>query len=143
VKRDALDAAFSEAVRERDNWTCQNCGIIDTNAQMGGRPSVMDCSHIISRKYVSTRTYPDNALCICRGCHRKLGDNPPAHAKLAKSVLGETRYQWLTERHANNMIKYTKADKREMSKHYRDEVKRMRKERSNGFDGFIDLVAWD
>ncbi len=143
MKRDALDAAFSEAVRERDDWTCNHCGIIDTNAQMGGRPSIMDCSHIISRKYVSTRTYPDNALCICRGCHRKLGDNPPEHARLAKQVLGETRYGMLTDRHANNKIKYSKLDKRDMTKHYRDELKRMRKARLNGRDGLIDLVAWD
>lgn len=142
MKRDALDAAFSEAVRERDNWTCQRCGIVDTAAQMGERPSFMDCSHVFSRRYVSTRTYPDNALCLCRGCHRKMGDRPPEHAALCERILGEGRYQRLIERRANSMIKYLKKDKPAMAKHYREEVKRIRSDRAMGVMP-IDLVAWD
>lgn len=142
VKRTTTDAAFSEAVREMYNWTCQNCGIIDTAAQMGQRPSIMDCSHILTRKYKGTRTYPDNALCICRSCHRKLGDNPLQHASLARKILGEARYDELL--HRNNLtFKYTKKDMPEITKHYREELKRLRKLRMEGFTGHIDLVSFD
>ena len=29
----------------------------------------LQCAHIISRSYKAIRTDPDNALCLCQGCH--------------------------------------------------------------------------
>jgi hypothetical protein len=143
VKRTALDMYFSDAVRERDNWTCQRCGLVDVNGQMTGKSKSLDCSHVYTRKYQSLRTYPDNALTLCRSCHQKMGDRPPEHAQLVQKHLGEVRYQMLLERRANSLIKYTKADKKELLKHYKSEVKRLRDLRKTGSQVGIDLVSFD
>ena len=65
MKRDATDAAFSDAVREAADWTCQRCGREFPDRK--GREA--QCSHFYSRKYSSTRWYPDNALLACASCH--------------------------------------------------------------------------
>lgn len=143
IKRDATDAAFSDAVRERDNWTCQSCGLIDPNGQMTGKSMIMDCSHVKSRSSNNTRWYPDNALCICKSCHSKLGKDPIAHAALIRGILGDTRHNMLTERINNTKIKYYKNDKRNMARHFREETRRIRKLREEGYQGRIDLVSFD
>jgi hypothetical protein len=40
-------------------------------------------------------------------------------------------------------FKYTPQDRWEMNAHYRDELKRLERERMNGAIGYLHLQAWD
>ena len=68
LKRKAT-TLHSQYVRARDGC-CQKCGT--TSGQL-------QCAHIISRRYTSTRTYEWNAVCLCAGCHRRLTEHPHEH----------------------------------------------------------------
>lgn len=53
------DQLFSIAVRALGY--CERCGVTDY--------PLLQCAHIISRRYLTTRWNRDNAMCLCRGCH--------------------------------------------------------------------------
>lgn len=59
------DDAFSKFIRARDG-ACLSCGTTD----------YLQCAHIHSRSYKSIRTNPDNAIALCRGCHKRFTDRP-------------------------------------------------------------------
>ena len=70
VKRDALDKAFSDAIREAYDFRCCHCEISYRHD-----PGYMHCAHVHTRKHRSTRwnaTY--GALALCAKCHRLLHD---------------------------------------------------------------------
>ena len=56
--RARADREFSLYIRGRDK-ACYDCG----------EPNLLQCAHIISRRYHAIRWDPDNALALCRGCH--------------------------------------------------------------------------
>jgi hypothetical protein len=54
--------AFRDAVRQRDDWTCQDCG------KRGGK---VEIHHIASwAEHPSLRYEPSNAVCLCHPCHK-------------------------------------------------------------------------
>ena len=63
------DRLFSEFIRTRDDWQCRACG--KTTAQ-----AVMQCAHVVSRRYRAVRWNPHNAVCLCSGCHVKFTHDP-------------------------------------------------------------------
>ena len=138
MKRDATDAAFSDCIRERVNWTCERCGKYYPEGQRRG----LDCSHFYGRRHHSTRWHPDNAFAHCRGCHQYLGSNPAIFAKWVLDQLGDTRYDWLMQRH-NQIAKYSKKEKKEIAQHYKQELKRIQELRKNGETGYIELISYD
>lgn len=56
-------------VKERDRWTCQNCRsrVEGQNAQY---------AHVISRGARYIQYEPDNAFCLCAGCHYHYTNKP-------------------------------------------------------------------
>lgn len=62
------DTLFSTYIRTRDGWACRNCG----------SPYMVQCAHIVSRRYRATRWTPDNALALCQKCHLRWTHNPIA-----------------------------------------------------------------
>lgn len=56
--RNRCDQTFSLFVRKRDR-VCMNCGTTHR----------LQCAHIVSRRYLSTRWNPRNAVALCAGCH--------------------------------------------------------------------------
>lgn len=56
----ALDEVARLQVLERDGGVCVRCRNDQNGAQW---------AHIISRRHLSTRWEPDNALTLCGGCH--------------------------------------------------------------------------
>lgn len=143
LKRTPADAAFSDAIREAANWTCQRCGIVSLTGQMTGKDQSMHCSHISSRKFLTTRTYVQNALCLCASCHSKMGDRPLEHAGLVEDIHGCVNVALLECREQRVDVKYSKKDKAAIAKHYRDEVARIRKRRMDGDQGFIEVYNYD
>lgn len=74
MKRDPADAAFSDYIRTRDNWTCQRCG-----KQYTPPTSALHCSHFMGRGKENTRFDPENADALCYGCHQHFTSHPALH----------------------------------------------------------------
>ena len=138
MKRDRRDIVFSKLIRERANWTCERCGKYYPEGLRQG----LDCSHFYGRRHRSTRWHPDNAFAHCRGCHQYLGSNPAIFAEFTRAALGDTRYDWLRERH-NEIKKYTKAELEEIYQHLKSELERIEKLRFDGEQGYLEIVAYD
>lgn len=131
IKRDKHDAAFSDAIREAANWTCERCGYHDPDGEAKGSSRSIECSHIYGRRHKSTRWYPDNCTSLCTSCHFILGSDPIEHAAFARRHLGDERFERLVAM-AAMVWKWTKAEKAEMLQHYRAEIKRIRRQRATG-----------
>lgn len=138
IKRDATDAIFSDVIREAYDWTCAFSGIVFPNR----KGFDCQCSHFYSRRYLSTRWHPDNAVCLSASAHKFLGEHPDEHTDFLRQMLGPVRYQELRERH-NRTYAYRDADKKAIRAHYRDELERLKELRSQGVTGFIEVVPFD
>ena len=138
LKRDALDALFSDAIRESADWYCQRCG--RPFPERKGQDA--HCSHYISRKYSSVRWHPLNALCLCASCHGIVTDDPAEHYSLYLRVMGEGSLALLRER-KQKIVRYRELDKAQMRSHYRGEINRIKQLRKEGVMGFVSLVAYD
>lgn len=138
MKIDVRDEWFAKCVKERAEWTCERCGKYYPEGHRRG----LDCSHYFGRRSRSTRWHPDNAFAHCRGCHQYLGSNPLYFTQWVRDQLGDERHDWLMRRH-HKPQKYTKADLREIARHYRTEHKRMYDERMNGVTGYLEFVSYD
>lgn len=65
IKRSPGDAAFSDWIRERDDWTCQRCFSEFEKPNAG-----LHNSHFFSRAKKATRFEPDNCAALCFKCHQ-------------------------------------------------------------------------
>lgn len=79
-----LDKLFSKYIRLRDK-TCQRCG-----SSHG-----LQCCHFHSRRYKILRWNPDNAVCLCFGCHAYLDSHPYEKIEFFKKRLGEEKLDYL------------------------------------------------
>ena len=115
IKREACDKWFSDVVRLKANHVCESCGVSGVG---------MDCAHIYGRRAKSVRWSLDNAVCLCRTCHRKFTENPLDFTHWLNGYLGEGHMQILNEKR-NVLMKTNKSLRKEISKHYREEHKKM------------------
>ena len=145
IKRTAADIAFSNAIREGSDFTCQNEGQVEglepCGVNLRHSPQTMDCSHVFSRKHRNTRWHPLNALCLCRSCHSKVSDRPLIHAEFVKAIKGEDNY-WRVMRLHNQVLKLPKSAEKDIAKHYRSELKRIESKRNAGHTGYIEVKNW-
>jgi hypothetical protein len=138
MKRDKLDAVFSDLVRERANWTCERCGkYFPEGSRMG-----IHCSHIYSRRHAATRTHPLNAVAHCYACHSWYGGNPVLGGRWAESYLGTGIIQILEDL-LRKPAKITKAEKEEKYQHYKKELQRLKKLRAQGKVGRIEFEGYE
>jgi len=143
IKRDTTDHYFSKAIRMRNDWTCEKCFKCDDNAKMTNKSKFIETAHVYTRRYRHTRWHSDNAIAACNACHRWFGDNPPDfYIFIKNNILGETRMDLLMKRKSVSR-KYTKAEKAEITEHWKSECKRLEKLRMNGTQGYIDLIDYD
>ena len=122
IKRDAADAAFSDALRYSRGYTCECCGI-----QGGKRNSglvAIETAHIHSRRHKSIRWDTLNALALCGGCHRKMTENPLDWVAFLEGYVGEGYLDILREKR-NTIFKTNKTMRACIAKHYRQELKLM------------------
>lgn len=78
VKRSWTDQIFSEYIRERAKWTCQNP---DCNKKFdkkdGKQKRKLHCCHLgYGRAHVPTRWNEYNCLALCNGCHLWVDQHP-------------------------------------------------------------------
>lgn len=135
VKRTPADIAFSDCIRERDNWTCQACGKYYPEGQRMG----IECSHFHSRGNWSIRFHPLNAEALCTYCHFHHGGTrlPQVRTEFEQELLLDMK----NDLNLGKMYKKTKG-KGDIAKHYREEFKRMQKLRAEGVTGRIEFEAW-
>lgn len=123
MKRDKLDAVFSDLTRWRANWQCEVCG--------AGREAHLQCSHIFGRAKISIRWHPDNSLCLCHHCHLIFTQHPLLHAEFIRGKFGVTFYDQLM-RLANRPRHFSKADKEAIYQAYKIALAQMKTLRATG-----------
>jgi hypothetical protein len=131
VKITAADKWFSKCVRQRANWCCERCGNDFTH-----KPGGLDCSHHHGRRNWSIRFNPLNAEALCYGCHSHHGGTEERR----KEVLTEQEIDLLFE--LKRDVSLAKEYRRtkgvgEISKHYREEYRRMVDTGDNNFEAYI------
>lgn len=105
LRRDSLDALFSNYVRARDNYTCQRC------AKYYEPPTrAIHSAHIFSRSHKGLRWNPDNAIALCHGCHVYFGGNPLYFKEWIVTRIGTRKYEVLMYL-ARKPTKYTRWDR--------------------------------
>ena len=138
VKRYPEDKAFSEAIRESYDYTCAKCS---TNYRH--QPGYMDCAHVHTRLHRATRWNSDyGAVALCKPCHQRFTKFPLEWADFLRKDFGDDWYEAAKQK-SWSIAKYTKAEKKEIAKHYREESKRIQFLRSQGEQGYIRLVSYD
>lgn len=137
IKRDAADSAFSDCVRERAEWRCENCDRQFSNEERGS----LQCCHIYGRRAKSVRQDPLNAFAFCFSCHLYFTENPLDFDVFVKDKLGEAVLQILNEKR-QGLVKYNKLFVKDCAAHYRDQFKIMRDKRSQGVVGYLEFEAF-
>ena len=94
IRRSAEDVKFSRFIRERDNWTCQRCGV---RKVPNSGPS-LHCAHCFTRRTKATRHDPANALALCFGCHQFVDSHAAEKENLWRLRIGHEAYDALVLR---------------------------------------------
>lgn len=138
LKRDFLDAAFSDLIREMYDWTCARCA--KPFPERKGTDA--HCSHFYGRGLGNAvRWNLDNACLLCASCHKHLGDRPDEHTVFFRRLIGDVRYEDLRIA-KQQTVKLTKKDKQAMARHYREETRRIREARESGVTGYLSAAGW-
>lgn len=90
IKRSLADKYFSDLIREKADWTCENC-----KGDYHEERRLLHLSHFWSRRNRSVRFDSENAAALCFGCHRKFTENPAIHHEFFRKRLGESRLEAL------------------------------------------------
>lgn len=80
------DKLFSLKVRE--DGACRRCG----------KTTGLQCAHIVSRGYHSTRWDLDNAMCLDQGCHMYFTHHPVEWELFVVACIGQEAYNDLKVR---------------------------------------------
>lgn len=93
---------WTEAVKERDGWTCQLCGLKKGDIKDNGKPVVLNAHHIIGRdnkEFPDMRFDVENGITLCAGCHRFSKRGPHHGTFIFHEWLRRnfpSRYEYLT-----------------------------------------------
>ena len=112
MKISAADKYFSLCIRAVSNNICVTCG----------KEGRMECSHVYSRRHRTIRWDVDNAMSQCNGCHRAWHESPLRSFAWFESKFGICRVELLREK-MDNKQKVSKAEEKEIAKHYREQLK--------------------
>lgn len=119
MKRDKVDALFSQYIRIRDKWICQVCNRSYTTSTQG-----LHCSHIFSRRHNAIRFDERNAVAMCFSCHQWYGGNPIEGGEWARRYLGPDVVDELI-RIKNAPFKKTKAWESEVESELKAKLKEL------------------
>lgn len=139
IKRTALDKVVSDLVRARVDWICERC---EKYFPEGSGRAGLHCSHFYGRGSKSVRYFFSNLSSFCYGCHKYMERSRDEYTAFKKKELGETAFDELVRR-ANAPRKYTKADIKDMTKHYKAQLKYIERRRANGEQGYLPVVDWE
>jgi len=132
IKISAADKIFADCVKAAYDYTCEVCGI-------QGR---METSHIHSRAHRNIRWCKDNAIPKCHTCHRWWHQNPTESGIWFRKKYGDHFADLLVEK-KNLYVKVSKIEeKKEIAKHYREQLKIIEDKRKEGQTGYIDFISY-
>ena len=134
MKRDKLDAIFSNMVRERVNWTCETCKKYYPEGHRQG----LHCSHVFGRRAVATRWHPENAIAQCYHCHKMGEEDRKGFVEWVSKEMGRGRYERLRQIW-HKPVKWSKKLREEIYRDYKKKYQVMEDERNGGFLGRIEF----
>lgn len=135
IKEKHLDSQFSKLVRLRANYQCE-AQIVRTCDGVSGQ---MQCSHLMSRRFRSTRFAPHNACSHCASCHRYLGGNPLVFAEWIIGHMGREASDDL-RREALIVRKRSQPQMRDLYNEMKEILQEMEKARALGDEGRLDFT---
>lgn len=148
VSLGAVDTSFRKAVRESYNYICQypdcpECHNVqmlpETMFQIAGG---LEVAHGHGRRKSGGRWYPDNCILLCQIRHRYLDQHEAEKWDFWRAHLGEGAFEMLKERMRHEW-RYRDYHRKEISRHYLDEFKRIKQLRAEGETGYIRLISYD
>lgn len=106
IKRDKLDALFSEFIRKRaiirtggcERCLTPKCDVIKEDGSIFPSYKQLQCSHFIGRGKQATRYDIDNGSGLCFGCHQYLSSHPLEHKDWFIAHLGKHKFNLLNSR---------------------------------------------
>lgn len=123
-----LDRIFSEYIRLRDSrpfgykaFRCISCGQVKPYEEM-------DCGHFVGRTHMATRFDEENCNGECRSCNRFSSDHMIYYQRNLEKKIGADRVDLLIAR-GRGTKKWTAWELEILTKHYEEEVKRMKSEK--------------
>jgi len=131
VKIKASDKAFADCLKAAHDYTCERCG----------KQGRMETSHVYGRRHRTIRWCKENANSLCNYCHRIWHENPLDSFVWFDGMFGEDRRVILLEK-KNSGLKVPKTEEKDITKHYRIELKAIESKRLSGETGYIDFVSW-
>lgn len=135
MKRTKHDKVFSDLVRERANYVCESCGMDCRHS-----PGYLHCSHVVSRRHVTTRWHPMGANAHCASCHSKFTDSPFDHYDWCTDYWGKQGLEFI-RRYSREIVNWRADIREEIYQHYRKELEHMLNLRNAGEMGRIEFVA--
>jgi hypothetical protein len=86
---------WAQWVKELSGGRCEYC--LEEKRKAKGLPGIwLEAAHIIGRTNRSTRWLLDNGVALCSGCHASYDQHLPAEKKIRRIVIGEDRYERLS-----------------------------------------------
>src|SRR6266542_4736335 len=83
MKLKPKDKLWAHLVKERDEWTCQRCGVMYSEKWRG-----LHAHHIFGRSRRPTRWMLENGISLDYGCHRWAHANPLEFHEWMQDRLG-------------------------------------------------------
>lgn len=121
-KISTADKWFSFYVRFSDNWTCFSCGKYCPQRRLGNPDlpqAQIQCAHIFSRRFKSTRFDPQNAVALCFKCHEKYTEDVRGWEAFIISKIGNDLYNRLR---VKTMMTIKYQDEKVIAKEFREAV---------------------
>ncbi len=138
LTRSMADDAFSLCVRLRANCTCERCGEkFPMNAMKH-----LHCSHNYSREYKQVRFHPDNAIALCKDCHRWFAWSKELSTAWKNDHLGEAKLKRLFQALQNDPVEISKAEERRITAYYRIVARYLVKLREEGNTDYLDFAPY-
>ena len=143
VKRDALDALFSEVMRIAVNG-CEAHGVRrrDGSSWVTSCGGETECCHVHTRRISRLRHDPDNIIVMCSAHHAFFTQHPLYWGDFVRDLRGDDHADMLIEKKQDLYFKLTKAVKADMRAHYREEKRRLIAERDSGATGILKVVGF-
>ena len=139
LKVTQADKHFSLCIREAAEWKCEKCHTYYPE----GRRQGLHCSHYHGRGKWGLRFVVDNAAAHCYGCHQHLSSNPLKHQEWRVQHIGQGACDILLEKSNDTALgRLAKRNQKEISKHYREEHKRLKELRAQGVKGKLEINSW-
>lgn len=115
------DIAFSNAIRIRARWKCENPHCERDCSDEHGQ---LHCAHIMARRHQATRYDPDNCVALCVECHGKFDSSTEFRANVLEQIMDPFTLDQINQ-HAHQPFKRFKSDYPEIARHYRRQAKMM------------------